>query len=159
MEGLINKIESVTNIKLGNTGKLNGSKGSRLGFTGMLNSLCGYGEYDGYKIETDQHDYHILIENGQSCCEDWGYFASEDDFNKYIGKELREVRCTDTALKQETLKERCKYGFDEGGIQFVDFVMTDGTVLQFAVYNAHNGYYGHSILVAKDEEIILSDTL
>lgn len=159
MENKIIKIEQIHDVKLMNGGRLNGSNGSRLGFTGMLNSLVGYGRYDGYRIETTENKYLILIENGQSCCEDWGYFSSDDDFRRFIGKELKEVRCTDTALNQEVLKSHCEWGLDHGGIQFVDFIMNDGAVLQFAVYNAHNGYYGHPILIAKDEEILLSDTL
>jgi hypothetical protein len=60
-------------------------------------------------------------------------------------------------LNQTVVKESGYYE-DEGGIQFVDFV-TDKGVFQLAVYNAHNGYYGHGILVAKDDEILLNDTL
>lgn len=71
---------------------------------------------------------------------------------------LREVRCTDTVLKQATLDKAAPYGFDEGGIQFVDFVTNIGT-FQLAVYNSHNGYYGHGIIVAKDDDILLDDTL
>lgn len=43
-------------------------------------------------------------------------------------------------------------------IQFVDFVTSRGT-FQLAVYNSHNGYYGHGIIVAKDDEILLNETL
>lgn len=155
----ITEIKEVANFELENIGKLEGNNGSRLGFTQMLNAICGCGEYDGYLIKTDEHKYLILIDNGQSCCESWGYFSSENDFEDFINKELKEVRLTDTALNQQKLNEIEPYGFDEGGIQFVDFVMADGDVLQFAVYNSHNGYYGHSILVAKDNEILLQDTL
>ncbi len=153
------EIKEITGLKLGNWGKSTGNNGSQLGISQMINALCGYGEYDGYLIKTDEHEYHILIDNGQSCCESWGYFSSEDDFDDFIHKELKEVRLTDTALNQKVVENVLPYGLDYGGIQFVDFVMVDGDVLQFAVYNEHNGYYGHSILVAKDAEILLSDTL
>jgi hypothetical protein len=116
-----------------------------------------YEEMDGYKIETDKHTYLVLIDNGQSCCESWGYFASDDDLKQYIGSELCEVNLTDKALNTMALKESGFYD-DCGGIQFVDFVTNKGT-FQLAVYNAHNGYYGHGILVAKDDEIILNETL
>lgn len=153
------EIKEVTGLKLGNWGKSTGNNGSQLGMSQMLNALCGYGEYDGYLIKTDEHEYHILIDNGQSCCESWGYFSSEDEFDDFIYKELKEVRLTDTALNQKLFNDNFPYGLYEGGIQFVDFVMVDGDVLQFAVYNEHNGYYGHSILIAKDAEVLLSDTL
>ena len=124
----------------------------------MLNALRGYGEYDGYKITTEKTEYLILIDNGQCCCESWGYFVSEDDINDYIGKDLIDVALTDKALNNKKLKESGYYD-DCGGIQFVDFKFSDGSVLQFAVYNAHNGYYGHPIIVAKGDEIICQDTL
>lgn len=156
MLGIVKKIEEITDVELENVGKLDGSNGSRLG---IINAVCGFGEYDGYKITTDNHEFYILIDNLQCCCEDWGYFASEDDFDMYIGKELKEVNLTDTALNNQKAEENGKYGYDNGGIQFINFAFTDGSVLQFAVYNAHNGYYGHGIIFAKDAEILLEDTL
>lgn len=159
MLGIIKNIEEITNVELEHIGKLNGSNGSRLGMLQMINALSYYGEYDGYKITTDSHEFYILIENEQCCCESWGYFASEDNFDRYIGKELKEVNLTDTALNKQKAEENGKYGYDAGGIQFIDFVFTNGSVLQFAVYNAHNGYYGHGIVFAKDTEILLDDTL
>lgn len=159
MLGIIKAIEEIRNVKLQNTGNLNGSNGSQLGLSQMLNTLCGYGEYDGYKITTDQHEFNILIDNGQCCCENWGYFSSNDSFEQFIGKELKEVNLTDTALNKEKAEETSPYGYDGGGIQFIDFAFTDGNVLQFAVYNEHNGYYGHGVIFAKDTEIFLSDTL
>ena len=152
-------IKEIIGFKLGNITPLNGSNGARLGFSGMIAALSGIIETDGYEIVTDEATYRILIENGQSCCEDWGYFSSDDDFERYYGKSLVDVVLTDTALNQKKLEETLPYGLEYGGIQFVDFKFSDGSVLQFAVYNAHNGYYGHSIYVTKDQEIVKSDTL
>jgi hypothetical protein len=149
-------IEEITNLRLGNTGRNN--ERVSLGIMQMLSALAGYGEYDGYKITTEKTEYLILIDNGQCCCESWGYFVSEDDTSDYIGKNLVDVALTDKALNNKKLKESGYYD-DYGGIQFVDFKFSDGSVLQFAVYNAHNGYYGHPIIVAKGEEIICQDTL
>ena len=159
MLGIVKTIKEINNARLGNIGQIEGRNGSRLGMTQILNALREFGEYDGYKITTQEHEFNILIDNGQCCCENWGYFASEDDFSQYIGKELKEVNLTDTALNKEKAEENGAYGYEEGGIQFVDFVFTDGDVLQFAVYNEHNGYYGHGIIFAKDTEILLQDTL
>lgn len=155
MEKVIS-IEEITNLRLGNIGR--SSEKASLGIMQMLNALAGYGEYDGYKITTEKTEYLILIDNGQCCCESWGYFVSEDDTSDYIGKNLVDVALTDKALNNKKLKESGYYD-DYGGIQFVDFKFSDGSVLQFAVYNAHNGYYGHPIIVAKGEEIICQDTL
>lgn len=155
--GKISSIEEVTNIRLGNTGALSGGNGSRLGMAQMLNALMGGSSYDGYRIKTDKHEFNILIDNGQCCCESWGYFYLNDDEQEFVGSELLEVNLTDKALNKQKVEESDYYE-DCGGIQLVDFV-TDKGVLQFAVYNAHNGYYGHPIIFAKDEEIFHQDTL
>lgn len=152
------KIEEVTDVKLGNTGTATDKVS--LGIHQMLGVLMGYTSYDGYKVTTSEHEYNILIDNGQNCCESWGYFASEDNFEDFIGKRLVSVELTDTALNNTKVEESGYYdGEDEGGIQFVDFKIDNGAVLQFAVYNSHNGYYGHPIIVAKDKDIILQETL
>jgi len=156
MLGKITNIEEVTNFKIQPIASLEG-KGGRLGMSQMINALCGYSDMDGYKVTTDEHVFLVLIDNGQSCCESWGYFSSEDDTQTYIGAELKEINLTDTALNKEKF-QKSGYYEDCGGIQFVDFVTDRGT-FQLAVYNAHNGYYGHGILVAKDEEIICNETL
>ena len=119
-----------------------------------------YSHFDGYEVITDKHVYRVLIANGQDCCEDWGYMSSEDNFDYFINTELQRVDLTNTALDkvQLRLNEEQQYGFDGGGIQFVDFV-TDKGVLQFAVYNGHNGYYGHTIRIMQDEKVLLDGVL
>jgi hypothetical protein len=156
MLGKIKSIEEVYNFKIQPVANMNGS-GGRLGMSQMINALCGYSDMDGYKVETEDHVFYVLIDNGQSCCESWGYLSSEDNFTPFIGTELIEIKLTDVALNQSVV-EKSGYYEDSGGIQFVDFV-TERGVFQLAVYNAHNGYYGHGILVAKDNEILLNDTL
>lgn len=153
---IIKKIEEIKDLKLTNVGR--STDKASLGITQMLNALCGYAEYDGYKIITSDHEYVILIDNGQCCCESWGYFTSNDNPDDFIGKELLSVELTDVALNIKAV-ENSDYYDDCGGIQFVNFNTNGGDVLQFAVYNAHNGYYGHPIIVAKDEDIIHQDTL
>lgn len=149
MLGKIISIQEVRGVQLGN-------RDGRLGLSRMI-YFCVYSSMDGYKVVTDKHIYHVLIDNVQSCCETWGYLSSEDDFEQFIGSELIEVKLTDTALNQ-TVVANSGYYEGRGGIQFVDFITTVG-VLQLAVYNGHNGYYGHEIIIAKDEEILLEDTL
>lgn len=164
--GKIEKIEEVQNAKIGNKPNLEGKNGSRLGFSGMLSYLVGYQSFDGYQVKTDKHTISVLIENGQSCCEDWGYFELPDETDYFIGAELLDVELTDTALdKKSALKkmdddwhETIAEALYKGGIQFVDFKTTNGT-FQLAVYNSHNGYYGHGIIVAIDEEIICDEIL
>ena len=123
------------------------------------NGVRGGDSMDGYEIVTDEHTYRVLIDNEQSCCEEWGYLSSEDDLDKFLGAKLKDIKFTDTALNQKKVSDTCGTDdFDEGGIIFVDFETTNG-VLQLAVYNGHNGYYGHGILVTKDMKILLNETI
>ena len=121
-----------------------------------IEEVCGlsvedYGQMDGYKVTTTKHTYYVLIDNFQQCCEHFGYFVSEDDPNQFVGANLLEIRLTDTALNNKKLEE---YGinYEYAMIQFVDFV-TDKGVFQIAVYNEHNGYYGHDIVILKDNVV------
>ena len=155
---IIKSIKEVYNFSIEPVTGSNGDNGSRLGILQMLSIVTGaYSEYDGYEISTDENQYYVLINNGQSCCENWGYLSSDDNLDYFVGAELIEVKLTDVVLNQKVVEESNYYG-DGDGIQFVDFV-TDKGVLQLAVYNSHNGYYGHSILIAKNENILLNDVL
>lgn len=102
-----------------------------------------YYAYDGYEIETNHQKIFIGIDNYQACCENWGYFMSEDDISYYKNAKLLSIKITDTALNKE--KYEANEGY-EGDVMFVD-VETDVGVLQFVAYNWHNGYYGHSAVV------------
>lgn len=113
---------------------------------------------DGYRVKTEGHEFLVLISNGQCCCEHWGYMTSDDNLPFYIGAELLSVKATDTALNKAKVDEEAPYGFDCGGIQFVDFETDKGT-FQLAVYNAHNGYYGHTVRLVKDGEVLISEGL
>ena len=155
--GKIISIEEIFNHSTRPVGSMNGLNGSRLGSAQMFNAIYGSDTMDGYRVTTDTNKILVLISNGQSCCENWGYFSSESDMSQFVGAELLEVNLTDVALNKERVEESGYYD-DQGGIQLVDFVTTNG-VFQLAVYNAHNGYYGHGIVVAIDNEVIHEDTL
>lgn len=155
MKETIKKIEEIHNLKLNYIRSKDEKKTPGMGE--MINAvLGGYGEYDGYKIETDKNIHYVLINNGQSCCESWGYITSNDNFEEYTGKVLKEIVLTDVALNNKKVEELY---LDEGDIQFVNFKFEDGDLLQLAVYNSHNGYYGHSIIVGNEKEIMLSEVL
>ena len=106
-------------------------------------------DYEGYIIKTEDKDYKVLITNGQSCCESFGYIQSEDDLTEFIGAELLSVQTTDVAL----VKVDVEYDY-AGDIMFVDFNTSKGT-FQLSVYNYHNGYYGHGIIITTDEKEII----
>lgn len=100
-------------------------------------------EWCGYRITLDDEEtpIEIGIDNRPQCCEGWGYLASEDDVQAFVGAELLSIKATDTA--------RRKYEADvdsgeHADLMFVDLETSRG-VLQLAVYTAHNGYYGHDV--------------
>lgn len=113
-----------------------------------------YSTFEGYQIVTDKQTIKIGIENGQSCCEDWGYFMTEDDLTDFENAELISVDVVDTALKVEKLKE---LNVESAYIMFVNFNTTKG-LLQFVAYNDHNGYYGHDAIIISQQvtnEVVL----
>lgn len=108
------------------------------------NSWCAF---EGYQIITDKQTIRLGISNGQSCCENWGYFWCNEKPEDFVGATIREITVTDSALNTKELTERIgEYGCDGGDTMFVN-VETDRGTLQFVAYNAHNGYYGHTALI------------
>lgn len=163
--GRIEEITEIYDFELANAPSFNSESGGQLGLSSMVNSTFGGRSMDGYLVKTNDHAIRVLIDNGQSCCENWGYFSSDDDLSTFVGSELNDIELTDTALKTESLPEDVRgyrdkeqIDVDEGGIQFVTFQTSSGS-FQLAVYNAHNGYYGHGILVAVDDEIRCNATI
>lgn len=107
-----------------------------------------YGEHNWYKkegfaITTDKQVIRMGISNDQSCCENWGYFMSNDNPGEFIDAELFGVTVVDTCLNTHKMDEANPYGLDAGEAMFVNFETSKGT-LQFTAYNSHNGYYGHT---------------
>lgn len=96
--------------------------------------------YEGFKVVTNKQEILFGIDNISGCCESWGHIASNDNLAEFVGAELLGVTETDTALvTHEVLKD-----LYSGGSVFITLQTSRGP-LQFAVYNAHNGYYGHSV--------------
>lgn len=97
-------------------------------------------QWEGFEVVTDKRTIRVCISNDQCCCESWGHLASDDDLAQFVGAKLLEVRAVDTALNTKTNPG----DIDEGDVNFVDF-LTDRGKFQLAVYDSHNGYYGHSV--------------
>lgn len=95
--------------------------------------------YDGYEVVTDKQTISLVIDNYQSCCEQWGYFWCNDP-TEFIGSELTDIKIVDTALNPQVYEENSPVY--EGDVMFVNLETSVGT-LQFVAYNEHNGYYGH----------------
>lgn len=114
-----------------------------------------YDHYAGYVVVTSERTICILIDNQQNCCENWGYIASNDNFDEFINSDLLEVNLTDSNLiTREAMFGEYEEECDEA--VFVTLETSNGK-LQFAVYNSHNGYYGHNvkILERRNQDTVL----
>ena len=100
--------------------------------------------FEGYKVTTDSQEILVLVSNSQSCCESWGYVQSEDNLDQFIGSGLLNITTTDSALNTKMIDAASN--LDCGDIMFVTFHTNKGS-FQLAVYNSHNGYYGHTGLI------------
>lgn len=114
----------------------------------VLGIKYNHSTMEGYEVVTDKQKIQVLISDGQDCCEDAGYMSSFEDPSEFIGGELLKVEVVDTAHNKKKWDNRHPYGFlnDGGGAEFVNFETNKG-LFQLAVYNSHNGHYGHSILI------------
>jgi len=138
---IIKSISEVKDVK-------QGSVGAGGGIINNLAAILGYGEYDGYEVVTDAQTIHVLIDNGQCCCESWGYLASDDDLSAFVGATLHGIALVDKGMNTRMVE--AGQSLDEGGIVFVNFD-TDRGLLQLACYNGHNGYYGHEVHIISNQ--------
>jgi hypothetical protein len=122
---------------------------------GDFKSKGSYSELSGYIVKTDKSEYRFGISNDQNCCEHWGHLTSEDDLDMFVGAELTDVSVVDEALKTTELKLKGEVNLFRymDSCMFVNINTNIGT-LQLVAYNDHNGYYGHSVVLEKDEVVI-----
>lgn len=116
-------------------------------------------EIYGVRLVTNLHTYLLQIDYERHCCE-WygGYIVCEDDLDDFIGADLLEIYLTDTCLNTHivdriNLIQNCHNSCDYHNIQFINLRTSKG-LLQFVVYNCHNGYYGHDVTVKIDDKTL-----
>lgn len=102
----------------------------------------------GFIITTTKQTIKLGISDYQCCCENYGYFMSEDNLNEFINSELIKIEIADTLLKENT--EFDVNSMYEGDVMFVN-IHTNNGLLQFVAYNEHNGYYGHTAIIKSEE--------
>ena len=100
--------------------------------------------YEGYIVTTNKQQIKLGLTNTQICCEDWGYYMTEDNLDEFIGANLFDITVTDTQLNTHEVKPRYA-----GETMFVNFTTSKGA-LQFVCYN-NNGYYGHTGIVESNQ--------
>jgi hypothetical protein len=109
-----------------------------------------YRSYEGYKIITDKQEIFVLISDRSSCCESWGHFANHDDVDYFIGAELKTVGIVDNCLSTKEYHLDSLKNLDCGEAIFVNLETSKGT-LQLTVYNSHNGFYSHEIIIRANQ--------
>ena len=120
-------------------------------------------DYIGYRITTNNRIIEVLIDNEQQCCEGWGYMCSEDDVTTFVGGDLLSFDVVNDMLEVKEFPKLCSYLEAEECI-FINFKTSKGD-LQIVVYNSHNGYYGHEVIVRSknnneiDYNVLLDDCL
>lgn len=110
--------------------------------------------YEGYEVTLDNgQSIKMGIDNGQSCCENWGYIISEDNLSQFVGAIYYGIEAVGQALEHVEIKD-----VYEGGIMFIN-INTSLGVLQFVAYNEHNGYYSHQAVVIENGTVTHSESL
>ena len=101
------------------------------------------GEYthkdmEGLRIITDKGSIKLLIDMDGQCCETFGalFLETPDNTDHFIGATINSITDLEVANPE----------FDDGdeGAETQLRITTSRGVLQYAVYNAHNGYYSHT---------------
>jgi len=99
-------------------------------------------DWEGFQVTTSKRTIRVCIDTNKNCCESWGHLSSDDDLQQYVGAKLLLVASVDEAFNSRTDPG----DIEEGTTTFVNFVTSKGN-FQLAVYDNHNGYYGHSVEV------------
>lgn len=112
--------------------------------------------HEGVRVGTTHGDIRALISAGQQCCETYGGEIVSNDHSPdyFIGAPVFEVRVTDGSGE---VHEDVGMG-DYENAAFIDIVTIRG-VLQLTVYNHHNGYYGHDVILLDGETVLDRGTL
>ena len=105
------------------------------------------GGMSGYVVKTNKQEIKLLIDSDQTCCEHWGYFWCNLITDDFVGSELLNVTQVDNCLNERIFKN--EFGSSGGEVDDTLFINLETSVgnLQFVLFNSHNGYYGHKVLV------------
>ena len=93
--------------------------------------------YEGLIIETDKGSIKLAITIGQCCCANFGslFFETPDDITQFVGAKILEIE--DIDIKHDECID------NETQLR----ITTDRGIIQYAIYNEHNGYYSHGTIL------------
>ena len=91
----------------------------------------------GLKIITSSGDIKLLIEDSQSCYEEYGYkfLETPDNIESFIKSKILNIDIIDIGFSNDDNN-------DEHETQIK--IKTSDGYIQYAVYNIHNGFYAHT---------------
>ena len=102
--------------------------------------------FDGIKIETEDEEIYFVIDNYQLCCENWGkYLYTSEDVKEYIDADYLGYDTGTSNAVMECLKK--KYIYYPSDVCFLNIHTSNGDI-DYAVYNSHNGYYSHAVILS-----------
>ncbi len=113
--------------------------------------------YIGYQIITNQRILSLLIDNEQQCCEDVGRkivkdgtIITEDNISDFLGARINSINIIEKDYTSNSISafEHQRSELYEGYCLFINFETSNG-LLQFVLYNDHNGYYGHTAKITQ----------
>jgi hypothetical protein len=102
----------------------------------------------GLLLVTDKGNIKLLISAKQNCCEKWGalFLDTPDDITQFIDATVINIEDICAGLKICNELNICNDIDIECSETQLRITTTKG-ILQFAVYNSHNGSYNHATLL------------
>jgi len=109
----------------------------------------------------DVNNVFVGYDEGQSCCEDAGWFIADTITN--YAYDMEEMLTPREIEPYSFDKEFFKYGdssdLDSGAMVIFRLVADDLPDMFLHVYNAHNGYYSHGFVFKDGDTVIQEDYL
>jgi hypothetical protein len=108
----------------------------------------------GFIIITNQRTLNLLITSERQCSEDVGsviikegILMTEDNINDFIGSKIISINVIEKQFDGQRYYANDDNNYENselyaGDCLFINFETSNG-LLQFVLYNDHNGYYGH----------------
>ena len=95
--------------------------------------------YEGLIINTNKGDIKLVIVDSQQCCENFGglFFDTPDDINSFKGATILSVENIEISVSD----------IPKNASETQLRIATDKGIIQYAIYNEHNGYYNHGTIV------------
>jgi hypothetical protein len=115
---------------------------------------------DGYSSSLniiDENNVIVGFDLNSSCCEEFGYKIGEVDRCQEV-LDADNDRLTGYVIDIESFVENLN-GSDEGGELCFDCIKEGAETIKFALYNYHNGYYGHGWSLSKGDDLLKSGSL